>query len=378
MRVSPLLETSPPESRSSPSATGVRYGDFVLKPFIASDDRLATWQILSTVGAYLLLWAVTVVVARQWLWLTPPLLLLLVLLSGRCFSLMHDCGHYSLFRSKRLNRAVGFLLGVINAIPQYPWSQGHAYHHKHNGNWDLYRGPSALISLEQYEQLSPRGQLVYRLLRHPLMLFPGGFFYLVIKPRLALLLGTAQFLGHVSTRLRADWRTPWSELVLSFKSSHWYSGAEFIDLLLNNICVVASWVLLCHWIGAGLFWSLYAVVMAASAALFICIFFVQHNFEGSYAHRSDGWDPIEGAIAGTSLLVLPGILNWFTADIGCHNIHHLCERIPNYHLRACQERNAALLTGATRLTIADIRRCFKYVLWDREGEMLQPIPSFSN
>lgn len=355
----------------------MRYGDFVLRPFMVSDDRLAAWQILSTVGAYLLLWAATVVVARQSLWLTPPLLVVLVLLSGRCFSLMHDCGHYSLFSSKRLNRAVGFLLGVINAIPQYPWSQGHAYHHKHNGNWDLYRGPSALISLEQYEQLSPRGQGVYRLLRHPLMLFPGGFFYLVIKPRLALLLGSVQFLGHVITRLRADWRTPWPELVMSFQSRHWYSGAEFIDLLLNNICVIASWVLLCHWIGAGLFWSLYSLVMAASAALFICIFFVQHNFEGSYAHRSEGWDPLEGAIAGTSLLVLPGVLNWFTADIGCHNIHHLCERIPNYHLRACQERNAALLSGARRLTIADIPRCFKYVLWNRESETLSPIPSAS-
>ncbi|CAK6699884.1 fatty acid desaturase [Synechococcus sp. BA-124 BA4] len=344
---------------------------------MASDDRLAVWQILSTVGAYLLLWVATLAVAHVSLWLTPPLLVVLVLLSGRCFSLMHDCGHQSLFSSKRLNRAVGFVLGVINAIPQYPWSQGHAYHHKHNGNWDLYRGPSALISLEQYEQLSPGAQGVYRLLRHPLMLFPGGFFYLVIKPRLALLLGTVQFLGHVIAQLRADWHTPWPQLVRSFQSKQWYSEAEFIDLLLNNLCVITSWVLLSHWIGAGLFWSLYSLVMAASAALFICIFFVQHNFEGSYAHRSEGWDPIEGAITGTSLLVLPGILNWFTADIGCHNIHHLCERIPNYHLRACQEGNAALLSGATRLTIADIPRCFKYVLWDRQSETLSPIPSSS-
>jgi omega-6 fatty acid desaturase (delta-12 desaturase) len=298
----------------------------------------------------------------------------MVLLSGRCFSLMHDCGHHSLFRSRRANRAVGFLLGVVNAIPQYPWSQGHAYHHKHNGNWDLYRGPSALITLEQYDQLTPRGQGVYRLLRHPLMLFPGGFFYLVVKPRLALLLGCAQFLGHGLRTLRTEGPTPWSRLVATFEPRHWYSVAEFHDLLLNNLCVIGSWVLLCHWIGAGLFWSLYSVVMAASAALFICIFFVQHNFEGSYAHRSEGWDPMAGAIGGTSLLVLHPILNWFTADIGYHNIHHLCERIPNYHLRSCHDRNAALLTGATRLTITDIPRCFQYVLWNRESETLQAIP----
>ncbi len=313
-------------------------------------------------------------VAHLSLWLTPPLLVVMVLFSGRCFSLMHDCGHHSLFRSKRVNRAVGFLLGVINGIPQYPWSQGHAFHHRHNGNWDLYRGPSALISLEQYESLTPRGKAFYQFLRHPLMLFPGGFFYLVIKPRLALLLGTVQFLGHALTSLGADWRTPWPQILSSYRPRHWYSGAEFIDLLLNNLCVIASWVLLSHWIGAGLFWSLYAIVMACSAALFICIFFVQHNFEGSYAHRTEGWSSLSGAIEGTSLLELPPLLNWFTADIGCHNIHHLCERIPNYQLRACQRRNLPLLGTATRLSLKDIPACFRFILWDRTAEQLVAIP----
>ncbi|WP_461557082.1 fatty acid desaturase, partial [Synechococcus sp.] len=80
-----------------------------------------------------------------------PILILLVLFSSRCFSLMHDCGHLSLFRTQYLNHIIGFMLGVINAIPQHPWSRGHAYHHRHNGNWDLYRGPSALITSEQYD-----------------------------------------------------------------------------------------------------------------------------------------------------------------------------------------------------------------------------------
>ena len=118
-----------------------------------------------------------------------PVLCLMVLLSSRSFALMHDCGHSSLFQSRWLNRSVGFLLGVINAIPQHPWSRGHAFHHKHNGNWERYRGPAALLSLEQYKKLSERSKLVYAISRHPLMLFPGGFFYLVIKPRVTLILG---------------------------------------------------------------------------------------------------------------------------------------------------------------------------------------------
>ena len=131
---------------------------------------------------------------RAWwaLELLAPVILL-VLFSARSFALMHDCGHDSLFRHRWLNRGAGFLLGVINAIPQHPWSRGHAFHHKHNGNWERYRGPSALVSLEQYRSLGPLQRRLYAVLRHPLMLLPGGFFYLILKPRLQLLLGCGHF-----------------------------------------------------------------------------------------------------------------------------------------------------------------------------------------
>ena len=351
----------------------VQRADFVLAPYIKSNDLWATWQIFNTLVPYGVLWVLVVQAVKISPWLAPPLLMLMVLFSGRCFSLMHDCGHQSLFRSKAVNRGVGFLLGVVNAIPQYPWSRGHAFHHKHNGNWDLYRGPSALVSSETFLEMGPFRQGFYQFLRHPLMLFPGGFFYLVIKPRLALLLGLIDFAGHAIRLWRSDLHTSFSKIRASYKPKHWYTDLEFQDLLLNNICVVASWVLLSHLIGAGLFWILYSIVMACSAALFICIFFVQHNFEGSYAHRTEGWSSLVGAIEGTSLLKLPAILNWFTADIGYHNIHHLCSRIPNYHLQACHLRNAALLTNATTLTAWQIPDCFKFILWDRDNDGLRSV-----
>jgi omega-6 fatty acid desaturase (delta-12 desaturase) len=347
--------------------------DFILAPYIRSNDRWAAWQIINTVIPYGLLWVLVVQAARISPWLTPPLLVLMILFSGRCFSLMHDCGHQSLFRSKRVNRGVGFLLGVINAIPQYPWSRGHAFHHKHNGNWDLYRGPSALVSTETFLAMNSFQQGWYQFLRHPLMLFPGGFFYLVIKPRVALLLGLAHYANHAA---RSWWNNPslgLSAMHQTYQPKYWYTDLEFQDLVLNNLCVVASWFLLSKLIGAGLFWTLYSIVMACSAALFICIFFVQHNFESSYAHRSEGWSSLTGAIDGTSLLKLPAILNWFTADIGYHNIHHLCSRIPNYHLKECHLRNATLLTRATTLTVLQIPDCFEFILWDRTNDRLQSV-----
>jgi len=313
-------------------------------------------QVASTLAPMALLW-----------WLVPqvmagppalrllllPILALLVLFSSRSFSLMHDCGHRSLFANRWLNQVFGFVFGVVNGIPEHPWSRGHAYHHKHNGNWDRYRGPSALLSLEQYRSLSPANQRLYAISRHPLMLLPGGFFYLVIKPRISLILA---LVDRIASRLKGPDAAP----VKRYQPTQ----AELADLVANNVLVIASWWAMGQWLGVGLFWSCYAIVMTFSAAIFICIFFVQHNYEGSYASGDGGWSYLQGAVAGSSNLELPWILNWFSADIAFHSIHHLCERIPNYRLRQCHERNAHLLRGAKRLRLSDIPGCFRFILWD--------------
>lgn len=354
-----------------------------MEPFRQSSNARAVWQLLSTLGPVAVLWG-----AVAWLGqaqLGPPrlvlalcpVLALLVLFSARTFSLMHDCGHDSLFRSRWLNRVAGFVLGVINAIPQHPWSRGHAFHHRHNGNWERYRGPSALVTLDHYRGLPPLRRWVYGFLRQPLMLLPGGFFYLVIKPRLALLLGSGEFLIATARALgvavsQRGWRAlaELPGLVRQHRSHFWYTAGELADLVANNLLVIASWLLMAHWLGAGLFWSCYALVMGCSAAIFICIFFVQHNFADTYAHGSADWNYLSGAVEGSSNLELPAILHWFSADIGFHSIHHLCERIPNYRLRACHERNADLLRASKRLGLADIPGCFAFILWDHANNRL--------
>ncbi len=356
--------------------TAIKKSDFVLTPYMKSNNLKGTWQVLNTIVPYLSLWFLAFKVIDISVFLLLPIIILMVLFSARCFSIMHDCGHYSLFTSKKVNRTVGFILGIINAIPQYAWSRGHAYHHKHNGNWEMYRGPVALLSAVQFAALTPTEQWKYQFLRQPLMLLPGGFFYLIIKPRLALILGITGLVKHLFNSMKSDEWLGLSETIATYKSKNWYTKGEFWDLLLNNICVVGSWIYLSNLLGAGFFWSVYSIVMTFSAALFICVFFVQHNFEGSYAHKTESWDYLLGAIEGSSYLKLPAILNWFTADIGYHNIHHLSERIPNYNLQACHQANSHLLVDSKVLTIRDIPNCYKFLLWDAEGSSLQSIESF--
>jgi acyl-lipid omega-6 desaturase (Delta-12 desaturase) len=354
----------------------IKKSDFVLTPYMKSNDFRATYQILNTVVPYLFLWFMAVKAVAISLWLLPPIMVLMTLFSVRSFSLMHDCGHYSLFSSKKVNRIVGFILGVINAIPQYPWSRGHAYHHKTNGDWERYRGPTGLASTEEFARLNPLNQKLYELRMHPLMSIPGGFFYLAIKPRLALVMGIYGLISHFFVCWKQDSSMGWSEIFSSYRSRNWYTTAEFWDLLFNNILVICGWTIFSHILGAGFFLSIYSITLTFSAAIFLFVFFVQHIFEGAYAHKTAGWDYLTGAIEGSSYLEFPPILKWFSADIGYHNIHHLSERIPNYNLEACHNENIHLLSQVKTLRIGDVLDCSKFILWDSGSNSLISIESF--
>jgi len=374
-----VLACSKPQAHTktiltSPVLEQIRKRDFSLRPYLQRSNKRAFLQIASTLLPIAGLWLLLPKAFAISPLLVAPILVLLILFSSRCFSLMHDCGHQSLFRDNILNHIVGFILGVINAIPQHPWSRGHAYHHRHNGNWDLYRGPSALITSAEYASYSPWRKRFYQFLRHPLMLFPGGFFYLIIKPRAALILGSLDFAIDSLRHIINNGFCKWQLLISNHRSRHWYTASEFWHILGNNICVVATWVLMGSWLGLGLFWVSYSIVMTTSAAIMICFFFVQHNFEGSYAHTTNDWDSFKGDIEGSSFLKMNRIFNWFSADIGYHNVHHLCEGIPNYNLRACHEANAELLKNIKVLNLVDIPSCFNLILWDRDKQQLATIP----
>ena len=130
---------------------------------------------------------------------------------------------------------------------------------------------------------------------------------------------------------------------------------------------------MCKWFGFVFFVSFYSIVLTLSAAILICVFFVQHNYENAYAKNTKNWDLIDGAILGSSNLDIPSWLNWFLADISFHSIHHLSERIPNYNLRACHKANIHLLQQSKFLKLKDFSNCFKYIIWDNKNEKLIPI-----
>ena len=364
----------------------IKRNEFLIKPFLKRNNFRASYQIIITIIPIISLWLIVYKLINSDLlsltkgFLLIPIVFLLTLLSSRTFSLMHDCGHNSLFEDRRLNNFFGFFLGVLNGIPQKPWSNDHAFHHRNNGNWEIYKGPIDVLSLEDYNFLSKREKLFYKLSRNWLMLFPGGFFYLVLKPRLGLILIifniTQSILKETCIKIK---KRKFSKL-LNIKSrikppfsDYGDNFWELFDLITNNLIVIPLWIFMCKWLGAVFFLTFYSIISTFSAAIFICIFFVQHNFEKSYASNTENWDIVNGAIYGSSNLNLPNWLNWFLADISFHSIHHLSERIPNYNLRACHKANINLLHQSKFLNLTDFPNCFKYIIWDSKNEKLIPI-----
>ena len=312
-----------------------------MQTYAQPDVRRSIAQLLVTGSALALLWLGMWVSLGHGYWIT---LLLAVPAAGflvRLFIIQHDCGHGSLFRSRLANDLTGRILGVFTLTPYDYWRRTHAAHHATSGNLDRRGvGDISTLTVREYLALSRWRRLVYRLYRHPLVLFGIGPIYLFI-------------LKH---RLPLD---------MPLRSGVWR------NLFATNAGIAALIAVLAILVGplALLKLQLPIVLLAASAGIWL--FHVQHQFEDSYWQRDPAWSFHQAALRGSSYYRLPRLLQWFTASIGLHHIHHLCSRIPNYRLQECLDENPEL-HEVRRLTLLQSLRCARLSLWSEEsGRMIR-------
>jgi acyl-lipid omega-6 desaturase (Delta-12 desaturase) len=344
--------------------------------YARSNDAKGLTQVFTTLIPFVFLWwcAVRCADAAPWLVLVPlPLIILFIV---RIFGLMHECGHGSLFRSRWLNLAVGFLLGVFCGMPQYVWSQHHGYHHAHNGNWDRYRGPYTTLAVDEYAALTRAQQRLYRSKCSVAAAPLAGFIYLIFNPRFTWLKGSICMLMHA---VRCKVTQPDVSLrshAASYQSRYWKSAREYRHMLWNNLALLSVWTLMCWGCGAAIFFSIYFLSISIAGGFGIVLFTVQHNFEHAYASDSAHWDPDTGAIEGTSFLVLPRWLNWFTVNIAYHHIHHLSAGIPNYRLAECHEEYQHLFSRVTRVKFCEVLHALQCILWDKREQRIISVAEY--
>ncbi|MEO8307693.1 MAG: fatty acid desaturase [Pseudomonadota bacterium] len=335
----------------------------LISQYAGGVDVIGALQCVTTLLPLALLWIAALVGGTYSLWLSAAATIAITLFLVRVFALMHECGHGSLFRSPLANRLMGFVFGVISGMPQYVWSQHHDYHHRNNGNWERYRGPLTTLSVDEYIALSPARRRRYWLVRHIALAPLGGFVYLVFNPRFNWLKGNLALLAHLAC----------GRPVAAFTCRYWKSWREYRHMTANNVVLLSALTGLCLVGGAVLVLTVYTVSLSVAGGVGIMLFTVQHNFEGSYADNSDTWNLDRGAMTGTSFLVLPGWMNWFTANIGFHHVHHLSAAIPNYRLVACHHANLGLFESIPRIRLSQVPASLKCLLWDRTARRIVPL-----
>lgn len=262
-------------------------------------------EIVVTAAPLLMLWILALVAWREGLWwlglaLTLPAGLFLV----RLFLIQHDCGHGAFFRSARANNWVGRVIGVLTLTPYGYWRQTHNMHHATSGNLDRrVIGGIDTLTVDEYRALPRAGRIGYRLYRHPLVLFglgPAFTFFLQNRVPVGL--------------MKLGWR-PWASTL----------GTTAAALVLAG---GASLIF-----GAAAVAAIFLVSVLVGATIGVWLFFVQHQYEGVAWARADTWKRDDFALLGSSHYELPGVLRWFTANIGVHHVHHLASRIPYYRLQ---------------------------------------------
>jgi len=300
----------------------------------------AVWQIITTVVPAVLLAAAMYLSLEVGYWLT---LLLSVPMGGllvRFFIIQHDCGHGSFFSSKRANTIVGRLISILTLTPYAYWQRAHALHHATSANLDRRGiGDISTLTVAEYQALPFLQRLGYRIYRNPFfMTFVGGAIHFLIIQRLPFAV-----------------QRP--------------SAAMTNSVLLLNLAIVLVYGALFYVLGWADFLLLFTPVVLLASAGGVWLFYIQHQFEETHWSRDGDWDRKTAAVLGSSYYVLPGVINWFTGDIGLHHIHHLCSAVPNYRLQECMAAKPEL-AQINRLTILDSLKCAHLSLWDEDRKRL--------
>lgn len=304
----------------------------IVNKYNSPDNWRSVWQILNSVVPYMVLWYLMYRSMEISYLITLGLAIVAAGFLVRIFIIFHDCGHGSFFKSSRVNRIAGTILGSFSFTPYERWHYEHSVHHATVGNLDK-RGIGDVMTLtvEEYRALPLRKKIFYRAYRNPVIIF-----------------GIAPFILFV--------------IWFRFSRRH-MRRVDKIGVYITNI-IIAAWstalILLMGW-KAFLLIQMPVIYIASSAGVWL--FYLQHQFEEVIWARQEEWDYRRMAMEGSSFLRFPRILQWFSGNIGFHHIHHLSPMIPNYNLERCHVENS-MFHSIKPITFLPSLKNIRLRLWD--------------
>lgn len=297
------------------------------------------FELAVTLGPFFALWALAWWMISFSPWLALAIAIVNAGFLVRLFAIQHDCGHAAFFSNRSVSDWVGRALGVLTLTPYDVWKRSHAMHHSASGNLD-HRGMGDIMTLTvaEYNARSAWGKFTYRLYRSPFVLFGIG-------PAFTFLLQYRLPIGFMNSR------------------KFWTSAMG------TNIAIVLALGLIAYFGGWKPLVLIFLPTSLLAATAGVWLFYVQHQFEDTHWDVGENWEMHDAALHGSSHYELPRVLQWMTANIGLHHVHHLYSRIPFYRLPDVL-RDHPSLDQNQRLTIRESLACVKLRLWDEKERKL--------
>ena len=328
-------EVTPPSPETRAAKDWVR----ILANYRDPDPWRSAYELAITIGPFVGLWALA------WWSMSVSYVLTFVIASInaafllRLFAIQHDCGHGAFFANRNVSDWLGRIIGVLTLTPYGVWRRSHAQHHSASGNLGRRgMGDIATLTVDEYRARTPWNRLMYRLYRNPVVLFglaPGYLFLLQNRLPLGLMNGLRYWVSAMCTNLA---------IFAAVGLILWYGGLMPILLIF-----------------------LPSTLLAGTAGVWL--FYVQHQFETAHWEEEEDWQLHEAALEGSSQYVLPSVLQWISANIGIHHVHHLQSRIPFYRLPEVL-RDHAELAEKNRMSIRESLGNARLHLWDENSKRL--------
>jgi omega-6 fatty acid desaturase (delta-12 desaturase) len=312
----------------------------VTKSYAKDSTLLSWWCILST--SFLFLAAMSGALFLTNPWLRVLCSVMQGLLTLRLFVIYHDQQHHAILPKSRLAEGLMRVFGIYTLSASSIWRSSHNHHHNHNSKLrGSHIGSYPIMTKTQFAKSSPGARFQYLFIRHPATILFGYLFMFIF--------------GMCINPLMNNFRKHWD-------------------------CLIS---LLAH-IGLGIFlwvrfdWQTMVLVQTiphlVASAIGSYLFYAQHNFPGVTFAESGGWTYEKAALESSSFLKTGPIMQWFSANIGFHHVHHLNSKIPFYRLpEVVREVPELQNPKTTSLSPMEIIRCLRLKVWDSDLQKMVPL-----
>jgi len=299
-----------------------------------------TWKGLAYVARDLTLYAG--VVAGLILFDHPLIVIPLWLLAGLCISALfilgHDAAHGSLFKNKTLAYVVGQTCMLPTLHLYELWCYGHnRVHHGHTTRevMDYVWHP---LTPAEFRALGPLQRLAHRI---KWSWIGGGIYYL--------------------------WDIWWQRMIRfsppekmerEVRRDRIVVGS-FFGLATTSLLAAGAWM---YGTASGALW-MWGKVMGVPFLLWNysigIVVYVQHIAQDIAWHSRREWTKFSGQMEGTTILHIPGYLNFFYHNIFLHVAHHVDMRIPFYGLPAATDALRKHYGSVVRERVYHLRQYFE-------------------